>query len=119
MALDTRPAWARIPDQGALADVLLRRRDWLRTQASGGPASRRVTLHDLADDGRTEDRIRQGYTGRAPMELVQNAHDALADAGERGHVYLSVTASALLVANHGQPFDVERSPWTTITLSSA
>ena len=57
MARDTRPAWARIPEEGPLADVLLRRRDWLKTQASGGPASRRVTLHDLADDGRTEDRI--------------------------------------------------------------
>ena len=56
----------------------------------------------------TEDRIRQGYTGRAAIELLQNAHDAMADEAIEGAVRFVVTPSALLVANEGRPFDEER-----------
>jgi hypothetical protein len=101
-------AWLHIPIDGPIARVLGRRLIWLHTQSTGDADSRRQTLDDLADDGRTEDRIRQGYTGRAPMELLQNAHDALADAGQRGRVDLRVTPTALLVANQGKPFDAAR-----------
>jgi hypothetical protein len=42
------------------------------------------------------------------MELLQNAHDALADGRLRGTVEFVVTEDALLVANEGVPFDEER-----------
>ena len=42
------------------------------------------------------------------MELLQNAHDALADGRVRGKVEFVVTDDALLVANEGVPFDEQR-----------
>jgi hypothetical protein len=65
-------------------------------------------LHRLEDAGRNEDRVRQEYTGRYPMELLQNAHDACADAGHVGPVQFVVTDSALLVANEGVAFTADR-----------
>jgi hypothetical protein len=65
--------WRSIPSDGPIAEVLGQRRDWLDAIAAGRPAARRQALDDLADDGRTEDRIRQSYTGRAAIELLQNA----------------------------------------------
>lgn len=55
-----------------------------------------------------EDRVRTDYTGRYAAELVQNAHDACADADTCGNVILEVTPTALLVANEGKAFDEER-----------
>src|SRR3954468_10814842 len=64
---------------------------------------------DKIEDGvRTEDRVRHDYTGRYPLELLQNAHDACADARRPGAVHFVVTDSALLVANDGEPFTPER-----------
>jgi hypothetical protein len=102
------PAWSRIPDSGPIAEVLGRRQHWLDALSHGNDGARSIGLDDLADDGRTEDRIRQGYTGRAAIELLQNAHDAMADSGVVGTARFVATPTALLVANEGQPFDEER-----------
>ncbi len=107
MTVATRP-WLSTPTQGPIAKVLARRTRWLETLRDGHEEARAVGLEDLADDGHAEDRIRQGYTGRAPVELLQNAHDAMADAGQQGRVQFVVTANALLVANQGKPFDADR-----------
>jgi hypothetical protein len=103
-----RPTWQLIPADGPIADEINSRREWLEANRAGTHGARAKTLQDLADDGRTEDRIRQGYTGRAAIELLQNAHDAMADSGIAGHVRFVITDSALLVANEGQPFDAAR-----------
>lgn len=90
--------------KGALSD----RWDWLAHQSTGSPAVIRKVIDDLEDAGRAEDRIRQDYTGRYPIELLQNAHDASADGGVVGAVRFVLTSSALLVANEGVPFTHER-----------
>jgi hypothetical protein len=97
--------WRSIPSDGPIAQVLGQRRDWLDAIAAGSPAAKRQALDDLADDGRTEDRIRQSYTGRAAIELLQNAHDAMAEDGGTGRVEFVLTPTALVVANEGVPFD--------------
>jgi hypothetical protein len=91
-----------------LQALLARRREWLDHQAQGKGAVRRQALHDIEDQGRSEQRVRSDYRGRYPMELLQNAHDALADGGMRGKVEFVVTHDALLVANQGLPFDAQR-----------
>src|SRR5689334_20833196 len=69
--------------------------------ATGDPAVRSQALDDYEDAGRTEDRVRHDYTGRYPIELLQNAHDACADGHRQGVVRFAVTPTALLVANEG------------------
>ena len=59
----------------------------------------------MAAQAAAEERVRQDYTGRYPMELLQNAHDACAEAGRRGRVQFRLSETALLVANEGIPFD--------------
>jgi hypothetical protein len=85
-------------------------RPWvhLEHQCKASDDVRTQELHRLEDAGRNEDRIRREYTGRYPMELLQNAHDACADAGHVGPVQFVVTDRALLVANEGVPFTAER-----------
>ena len=64
----------------------------LRHQASAISEDVRIKeLHHLEDAGRNEDRVRQEDTGRYPMELLQNAHDACADAS-----HLALCSSSLL-----------------------
>ncbi len=62
-------------------------------------------LHNAAA---AEDRVRTDYAGRSVIELLQNAHDACADAGVTGRVWLVLTTSALIVANQGAAFDKKR-----------
>lgn len=81
---------------------------WLEYLRRGERDVRLKALQDLEDTGRTEESIRQSYTGRYGVELLQNAHDACADAGRVGAVRFVVTSTALLVANEGQPFDHDR-----------
>lgn len=95
---------ARRSIKGALRD----RHDWLDHQATGKLNVRQKALEDLEDAASTEDRTRTDYSGRYPIELLQNAHDACADAGVRGIVTFAVTKSALIVANEGRPFDATR-----------
>jgi Protein NO VEIN, C-terminal len=87
------------------------RRPWehLQHQSTASSAEVRIQeLHRLEDAGRNEDRVRQEYTGRYPMELLQNAHDACADARHVGSVHFVVTDSALLTANEGVAFTADR-----------
>jgi hypothetical protein len=65
-------------------------------------------VYEIEGAGDAEARVRQDYTGRYPIELLQNAHDACADADARGAVRFAVTNSALLIANEGVPFTAER-----------
>ena len=76
--------------------------------ATGDPTVRSQALDEYEDAGRTENRVRHDYTGRYPIELLQNAHDACADGHRQGVVRFAVTPTALLVANEGVPFTPER-----------
>lgn len=80
----------------------------LKYDGEGNEIVRAQALGNIEDAGRTEDRVRHDYTGRYPVELLQNAHDACADANHRGAVRFAVTDSALIVANEGVPFTPER-----------
>lgn len=91
-----------------IQDALGDRWSWLEHQAGGSERVVRKVIHDLEDAGRAEDRVRQDYTGRYPIELLQNAHDAISDAGGVGAVRFLITPSSLLVANEGVPFTHER-----------
>ncbi len=88
--------------------ALKQRWDWLEDQGNTRHESQRQTIRDLEDDGQREDEVRQAYTGRYPLELLQNAHDACQDKGVVGGVEFTVTESALLVANEGAGFDRDR-----------
>lgn len=83
---------------------------WILLDHIGGgdPIVRAQALDNIEDAGRTEDRVRHDYAGRYPLELLQNAHDACADAQRRGAVRFAVSESALIVANEGVPFTPER-----------
>src|SRR5215211_6492768 len=63
---------------------------------------------NIEDAGHSEERVLEDYTGRYPIELLQNAHDACAYADHIGTVRFVVTESALLVANEGEPFTPRR-----------
>jgi Protein NO VEIN, C-terminal len=80
----------------------------LRHDGTGDDIARAQALDNIEDAGRSEDRVRHDYAGRYPLELLQNAHDACADANHRGPVRFAVTDSALIVANEGVPFTPER-----------
>src|SRR3954467_11038089 len=71
------------------------------------PAAQKRTLAFIASQAAAEERVRQDYTGRYPMELLQNAHDACAEADVVGAVHFVLTPTALLVANEGIGFDEE------------
>src|SRR4051794_23123297 len=91
-----------------LRRVLSRNWRWLARQAGGGRENRSATLQILEDLGSYEESVRQAYTGRYPVELLQNAHDASEAAGEVGSVRFVVTDHALLVANTGVAFNAKR-----------
>jgi hypothetical protein len=60
------------------------------------------------DAASAEARIRQDYTGRYPLEPLENAHDACADARHAGAVHFVVTPTAVLFANEGSPSRTKR-----------
>jgi hypothetical protein len=90
-----------------------RRWVWLDHIANGDASVRQVAWQDLGDDGRRESSIRKSYSGRYPIELLQNGHDACDDSGTVGTVRFVLTETALLVANEGVGF--ERSRVTALT----
>ena len=75
---------------------------------STDPVVRERTVEILEEAASFESTVRRDYVGRFPLELLQNAHDAAADAGRVGRVEFAVTPTALLVANEGVPFTYER-----------
>src|SRR4051794_22896500 len=91
----------------ALQPVLDGIRESLELVASGSFRAQKRLLAFMAAQAAAEERVRQDYTGRYPMELLQNAHDACAEADRPGRVQFKLSRSALLVANEGVPFDEE------------
>lgn len=59
-------------------------------------------VRDLAQARRY---LKDDYTGRYPLELLQNVNDAIAQTGEQGHVRFHLSDSALIVADTGTGFD--------------
>jgi hypothetical protein len=100
-----RPLPAKGP---AILKALGERDSWLREQAGLTAASRAQTVRDLEDSGRREEDTQRDYVGRYPIELLQNAHDACADAGVKGTVAYILSDEALIVANQGKAFDARR-----------
>src|SRR5947207_3243485 len=91
----------------ALQPVLDGIRESLELVASGSFRAQKRMLAFMAAQASAEERVRQDYTGRYPMELLQNAHDACAEGGRPGDVRFHLSETALLVANQGVPFDEE------------
>jgi hypothetical protein len=89
----------------SLEPVLANIREFLVHQGRGSRAVQKRMLALLASQAAAEDRVRQDYTGRYLMELLQNAHDACAEANHVGSVHFVLTRTALLVANEGVEFD--------------
>lgn len=80
----------------------------LRHHASADDGVRATEIDRLNNAAAAEDRVRSDYAGRSVIELLQNAHDACADADVVGSAWIVVTPSALVVANQGTPFDPAR-----------
>jgi hypothetical protein len=57
------------------------------------------------DANAEEDLVRGGYRDRLLIELAQNAADAAARAGVRGHLRLELSGDTLRAANTGAPLD--------------
>jgi hypothetical protein len=76
--------------------------------ATASPEIRKAAWAPFGDVGRAEDTARQTHTGRYPIELLQNAHDACEDARTVGTAIFQVTRRAVLVANEGIPFTADR-----------
>jgi hypothetical protein len=75
---------------------------------SDDPTVLGTMVEKIEDGGRTEDRVRHDYTGRYPLELLQNGHDACEYADRPGAIRIVVTDTALLVANEGVSFTPKR-----------
>jgi hypothetical protein len=95
-------------NSSAILKALGERDSWLREQAGLTAAARAQTVRDLEDSGRREEDTQRDYVGRYPIELLQNAHDACADAGVKGTVAYILSDEALIVANQGKAFDARR-----------
>lgn len=66
-------------------------------------------LKALDERGAASEIVRDQYTGRYPLELIQNANDAGASEGATGgRVKFVVTQSALIVADQGAGFGVDQ-----------
>lgn len=102
--------WLDADDSAVTAVDQVLRAPWrhLAHQASGTEQVRQTELQRLQNAGSAEERVRSDYRGRYAIELLQNAHDACADAGTVGQAWLQITPTALLVANQGVPFNAER-----------
>jgi hypothetical protein len=82
---------------------------WVRHNGASEDRGVRAQARDnIEDAGRSELRVQNDYTGRYPIELLQNAHDACADARKEGAAWFAITSTALLVANEGEPFTARR-----------
>jgi len=107
--LATLGEWLRESEASDGVDSVMRA-SWehLDYNLGGSETVRDTELQRLANAGSAEDRVRTDYTGRYAVELLQNAHDACADADRVGQAWLVLTRKALLVANEGVPFTAER-----------
>ncbi len=68
-----------------------------------------IGLKALDERGAASEIVRDQYTGRYPLELIQNANDAAASLGSSGgRVKFVLTESALLVADQGAGFGTDQ-----------
>ncbi len=93
--------------QGTAAKVAQKRAqdgfESLRADADGGRQAH--AWRTLDERGAAEQMVRDQYTGRYPLELLQNANDAAASHGATGRrVRFELTATALLIADEGAGF---------------
>lgn len=93
---------------GSVEQVLARRWKSIIFLSDADADVKAQQLADIEDAARAESRVRQDYTGRYPVELLQNAHDACHDAGIVGRAWVQVTPTALLVGNEGAGFSTDR-----------
>ncbi|MFF0944858.1 sacsin N-terminal ATP-binding-like domain-containing protein [Kocuria sp. CPCC 205300] len=81
--------------------------DSLRDSVAAGRAE--IGLKALDERGAASDLVRDQYTGRYPLELIQNANDAAASGGATGgRVKFVLSESALLVADEGAGFGTDQ-----------
>jgi hypothetical protein len=81
----------------------------LQHQADGHPNVRKEEARRTESTYKTETTVLEDYAGRYPIELLQNAQDAAAEAKKSSAtVWMHVSDSALLVGNEGRPFDDDR-----------
>ena len=100
--------WLQRDVESPIDEVLRAPWEHLFHQRKGPKGVRRTELDRLHNAAAAEDRVRNDYAGRSVIELLQNAHDACADAGTVGQAWIALTPSALIVANQGAPFDRKR-----------
>ena len=90
-----------IPQSSEIEDHV--REEARRTLAAYGVQPNLVREHS----GIEEEILSGGYGHRQIHELVQNAADAISDAGIVGRVHVVLTADALYCANEGSPIDID------------
>ena len=85
------------------------RRDEIASVASEVAAGRREhILNSLDERGSGQELVQHQYSGRYPIELLQNANDAAGAEGSSGRrARFIVTEHALLVADEGVGFGPE------------
>src|SRR5688500_15767654 len=88
--LDRLARWLVADDSAAGAVDRVLRAPWrhLAHQGSGTEQVRQTELQRLQNAGSAEERVRSDYRGRYAIELLQNAHDACADADVVGQAWL-------------------------------
>lgn len=98
-----------VPEERATELVERLTREGLESFRDDVRAGRRDTgLKSLDERGAMSEIVRDQYTGRYPLELIQNANDAEASDGlTDGQVKFVVTENALLVADQGVGFGVD------------
>lgn len=103
-------AFGNLNDVGsdAVGRALVEPWEYIDHQSAANAGVRQTVWRHLGDMARIEDSVRQNYSGRYAIELLQNAHDAHADGDVVTGVRFVVTTSALLVANEGVPFTADR-----------
>lgn len=86
-------------------------RPWrhLRLQLEGNASTQKHEAKNLESRFKTEGNILEDYSGRYAIELLQNAHDAAAEAKlTSATVWIHISDGALIVGNQGRRFDEER-----------
>ena len=76
-----------------------------RAARDRGPEAVEHYLSKVRDLAQARRYLKDDYTGRYPLELLQNVNDAVSRTGKRGRVRFHVSDSALIVADTGGGFD--------------
>src|SRR5688572_21232335 len=82
--------------------------DHLREETRRTLEAYRVQPNLVREHVGIEEEVRSGgYGHRQIHELIQNAADAISEAGTAGRVHLVLTRDALYCANEGAPIDID------------